>query len=426
MAGVSLGPKKVSLTQDKEGHREYKVTYLVKMTSVDDGPAMALVASGLPLTGSFYALGNEVDTWAFCTPEVGVTQVITEKDRHFWVEKHFTTKPQSRCNETNIENPLLEPAKISGQSDNVSEEATHDRFGQPIHNSAHEQLRGPQVEFDRYRSTVTIEQNYPNMTAITLAYRFLNHCNDRPMWGMGYRQVRLSNVSFSRNFFGLCFPYYTRRLEFTLDSLGFDKNLLDEGTKVLNGHWDEDRNWVLDNIDGLVPDKFNPNHFTRAVDYQGNPIRVVLDGNGKPFVPTDIVDECEQCPPPGGAPEEWTVIGFQDEFGTVPVDANGVPLPHILTHSFGCEWDGNHPVHGPILLSVIGNEWVLDIQGSLQPYTHPTSTWKCHGPNVMTCVSPESFLPKTLAVYSANVPGTIHVEKHPEGNLFLLGVPILL
>lgn len=418
MAGISLGPKKVSHTQDKDGHREYTVTYLVKMTSVDDGPALARVAAGLPLTGSFYTFGNEVDTWAFCTPEVNVTQVITEKDRHFFVEKHFTTKPQSRCNENNIENPLLEPPKINGQSDNISEEATHNRYQQPIKNSAHEQLRGPQVEFDRHRSTVTIEQNFPTFAPIVFAYRFLDHVNDRTMWGMLYRTVCLSNVSFSRNYFGLCFAYYTRKLEFTFDARGFDKDLLDEGTKVLNGHWDDNRNWVLDPIAGASPNPQNPNHFIRSTDYQGNPIRVVLDGEGKPFVPNAPVDECDQCPVPEGAPEEWTVLGFKDELGQ--------DVAFVLTHVVGCTWQGTSPETGNVQLEHTDGQWKLTTSDAGIYILQDNDEWLCSGPNLLNQVFQGPEVPDTITLVNLNIPGQVRVEKHPDANLFLLGVPLLL
>jgi hypothetical protein len=63
----------------------------------------------------------------------------------------------------------------------------------------------------------------------------------------------------------------------------WDRDLLDEGTKALRGHWNTDgtlpRTWVLDGS----PSVLNPNDFVTTQDTNGNFSTVLLDGHGLPL-----------------------------------------------------------------------------------------------------------------------------------------------
>jgi len=145
-------------------------------------------------------------------------------------------------------------------------------------------------------------------------------------------------------YLGRCVKYYRRRLVFDIryrcidgvseaavgtdstgtgtslegDCLGgyetFDRELLDEGTKVLKGHWgrgmvrlppaqggimfDEGHGWVVDDISPsytdqnlqIVPakeaDPDNPSHFIRFKDRNNENARVILNGAGLPWDPS--------------------------------------------------------------------------------------------------------------------------------------------
>lgn len=68
---------------------------------------------------------------------------------------------------------------------------------------------------------------------------------------------------------------------------GWDRDLLDEGTKVLCGRWDENGAWQdvpigTDFGSPIMPDPDNPADFIQFQDRQGNVTRVVLNGEGRP------------------------------------------------------------------------------------------------------------------------------------------------
>lgn len=275
------GSRKMSLSIDDEGYRNYQVTHLVEV-GADDGPANVRLTVGLPLPGSFWLFGDDSDDWVWCRSGMQIQpQLPMGGNRHYTVEQLFSNKPEKRCKDTPIEDPLLEPQKISGSFQKYQEEAAYDRFGAPVANSAHELFHGPKVEFDKNRLSITIQQNLLNH-ATPLVKSMMDTVNAYTLWGMPPRTVKLSGGGFERKFYGQCYLYYTRTLEFEVDGRTFDRDLLDEGTKVLNGHWDPVGRWRLDPIDGEDPDPNNPSHFIRFKDFNNENTRVVLDGRGKP------------------------------------------------------------------------------------------------------------------------------------------------
>ena len=284
---VGSGPRSWIGLRDNEGHREYKVKFIVKSESILDGPQIALSTPGLFLPGSVYALGNDYDPWAFCQPKITVAphNEVEGDSNYYWsVDQVFSTRPLGRCNDTNIDDPLLEPQKISGGFTRFTKEAQYDRHGDRIVNSAHEPIRGQIVEFDENRHFVQISQNVP-VLGIELWDGMIDHVNEFTLWGFSPRCIKLSNVTWQELYYGSCYRYYTRTFYFEINDETFDRTALDEGTKVLNGHWgrggSEGYNWVLDNIGGSAPDPDNPSHFKRLTDREGNPMRALLK-DGKP------------------------------------------------------------------------------------------------------------------------------------------------
>lgn len=289
MAVTLWGQIDWTCTRDAEGHREYKVIWRVK-SDVTDGPANVLRTPGLPVVGSLWGFGSDFDLWAWCRPNATVRRHdAKEGDQHRWwtVEQTFATKPpdrnQQRCGDVEITDPLLEPPKISGSFVNYTEEASYDRFGLPITSSSWEPVRGPAVEFDAGRMRVHIELNtvasiFPLVSA---AYQTVNAS---PLWGLPARCVKLSEASFERKFFAMCYLYYTWSFDFDIRHDGFDRDILDEGTKVLRGKWNTANNeWQLTRDgDGSLPDNTNPAHFIRFVDIHGNTTRTLLNGAGLP------------------------------------------------------------------------------------------------------------------------------------------------
>lgn len=278
-------------SRDKEGHRTYKVTHRVQTDAPGrDGPAQILQTAGLPQPGDEWQFDNDADIWAFCTPEADIEAEDKERPSTWWrVTQTFTTKPPAedkrRCNTTKIEDPLLEPQKISGSFEKEKIEGLTDVDGIPITSSSWEPLRGPQNEWDELHPKVCIEQNVADLELplVTALLQRGGAVNDAPLWGCPAGTIRLVSFEWERKFYGSCYVYFTRKFEFEIKFDTWERDILDEGAKVLNGHWDDATgNWVNDDVGGVPPDPANPTHFKRFTDREGNPMRAVLNGAGNP------------------------------------------------------------------------------------------------------------------------------------------------
>lgn len=291
MSATLLGRIGWGRKDDDDGHREYKVAWLIETSSVDDGPQIVANCPLLPLIGALWTFGNDLDLWAFCHPQMTV-DLYQEKegDPHkYWkVVQTFSTRPLNRCQDEGIEDPLLEPQKVSGSWVTKRKEAVYDKDHNFIKSSSHEPLRGPQNEWDDSVFTVRVEQNVASLGLATFS-SMRNCVNDASLWGVNARCVKLDNASWERKIFKLCDYYYTRTFEFSVNPDTFDRDLMDEGTKVLKGHWDTavgtgagQVDWILEMIDGADPDPLNPNHFIRYKDRHDENARIILDGGGLP------------------------------------------------------------------------------------------------------------------------------------------------
>jgi hypothetical protein len=275
----------------------------------------------LPLPGAAYALGNDLDEWVWRRPNVTVephNQTSGSGPVRFWaVTMTFSNKrtprdsaDRKRCGDQKIEDPLMEPPKVSGSFVRYSEEAAFDRNLNPILTSAFEPIKGKEVEFDSNRWQVTVEMNLPDLD---LQYwNALKDCvNSKDMWGVPRRCVKFSDFKWSRQLYGLCYFYYTVTLTFDIDvrfykypyeddlyayRSGFDRDIMDAGTMVIRGRWvtdPADPDYGLYKCDPDIEDGAHPGYPTEAarsltsnyiryVDSKGNPGTVVLDGKGMP------------------------------------------------------------------------------------------------------------------------------------------------
>lgn len=438
MALTLRGPVSRTLVVDDDGFKEYTIVYRLEGDDKRDGPNQALLTAGLPLPGSMYNLGNDIDPWAFCKPNTRVTEVEpVEGGRFFLIEKYFTTRPINRCHTTSVSNPLLEPQKVSGGFTRFTEEATKDRFGVKIMTSSFELIRGPQVEFDNSRPTVRIEQNVPFL-GLTMLATMRDTVNDRPLWGMPARCIKLSGVTWNYLYYGQCLVYAKRVLDFEINTDTWDRSVLDEGTKALSGHWDpETGNYVLDPVrdapggewvpgiwepgieENWVPDagaspnpnKNNPSHFIRFKDKNGENARVLLC-DGIPFNPPkdETTDACSEC---SIAPFRWAVFGL--------TDIEQLTLEHVAD----CEWEANDY---EVFLQTSGAGWGLtqtDEDGNVTEWRNEQLT--CDGPNILVKdEGDEGPLYVILIPVPKEAPCEIAIEKYDQSNFLLLGIPSTL
>lgn len=296
MTASIIGPAGWSASRDREGRRQLRLTWKIATTDPGDGPITVMNTPGLFAIGSTWSLDNDADSWLFCSPQIEVSPFQQRKDDPvlFWLATQFFETPdpnRKRCQDESVEDPLLEPDRVGGSFVNYTQEVSHDRFGDPILTSSHEQIRGSIVEFDFHKPTVQIGQNRSTLGLDTFS-SVMNHVNSTSMWGLSPRMVKFSNVTWSRQVYGTCSFYYVKNFDFDIDFNTFDRVALDEGEMVLNGRW-ECGSWVLEDVDlggecgegtggTTPPDPQNPLHFIRFKDRNGENARVVLNGAGVP------------------------------------------------------------------------------------------------------------------------------------------------
>jgi hypothetical protein len=271
MSATVLGRLDWQLSRSDEGARTYDIEWLVEVTDPhDDGPETVSGATGLPVIGDPWVYGNDSDMWALCTPQFNAAPVVTGEPGKYWtVKQKFSTKALTRCQDQQIENPLLEPFRISGGFENMQEEAAEDAHGKALTSSSHEQYRGQGVEKDASRPNVLIGMNLA-VLPLSLASNYLHSVNDDDLWGLPNKCIKFSNFRWSRKLYGTCSYYYTIDYEFDIKYDNWDKKVLDEGTKILK----------------TGGDKNNPADFRAYKDEAGENTRTLLDGNGE--VLTDI------------------------------------------------------------------------------------------------------------------------------------------
>lgn len=280
------------LDTDLDGHRTYTAHWNVRTTDPMDGPQTVLNASGLPMVGSYWDLGNDSDPWAFCTPQMRIKPRGAQGEPNvFWrVEQKFQTRPTKRCQDTAIEDPLSEPAKLSGTFAKYTRQAQYDRNGNLLVSSSHELFKGSVIERDDSRPTVNISFNVSSLPLGPIA-QFVDCVNDSTLWGLAPRCVKLSNVTWERNLYGTCTYYYTVGYEFEIRYDTWDTKTWDEGSMCLPKDVDPEA------TDPTTGDKykFNPKRFVRYKDANGENARCLLDGSGRPLndaqAPVEIVIE---------------------------------------------------------------------------------------------------------------------------------------
>lgn len=393
MACVVVGRLTWGGGTEPDGHRNYFVRWLVR-GDYTDGPAQAMQAVGLVLPGVAWSFGPEADSVAYCLPtkKFGMhKEKEGEVHRWFTIEQNFSTKPAGSCADQSIDDPLLMPIKVSGGFTKDKEEAVRDRFGERIVNSAFEQMRGPQNEWPANKSTLKFEMNVATLDLGALT-KMVNTVNDATIWGFPPRTVLMLPFTWEEKYYGQCFKYFTLVLEFELiwelyeDDDGYlqyktwDRDLLDEGTKCLRGHWDTSRasltfgQYIVDDDPDdpgvkLSPD--NPANFVKFKDFKGENAKVILDGHGRPWNPEQL---------------RWWAIGVLDIDGNVTgVTAYG---PHTYAEA-NAEAAGN-PLWGPFDEEAEAN--IADT----------------NGPDI----SDDPF-----------AAGKVHVEKFKESNFLVLGLP---
>ncbi len=414
-----VGVISVSGKRDKEGFRNYSVKHLVKC-SVFDGPANVMQTPGLPLYGTIWLFSDDIDVWAWAGLERDV-DIHEEKEgdpsEYYVVTTPFTSKPDNKyCKDQQIDDPLLQPPKISGAFVEYNREAARDRFGRAIKYSSHEPVRGQQNEWEEGNPTVKIEMNV-SILALGLLCQLNNAVNSSELWGVQARCIKCKVRGWEKKFYGVCYAYYTVTLEFEINWDGWDRNVLDEGNKVLKGHWSPiTGEWVLDFMDlagTILPNPSNPSHFIQATDTAGNPIHVVLDGAGKPVSrtgPTGVTGSISSV-------LDNTVERHFEVSVTTPAPHNLVEGDLVLVTGMLGPLSLNLDINDKAWFVRVLSDTAFTLRGSVKQIggkpiagaTDSTFYWATGG---------------TWTQLLNTVPGNVHISKYFEEDFGLLGLPV--
>lgn len=275
-----VGPVSQSATRTEDGHRNYTITWHIQTTTPLDGPATIFSNWVLPNVGDTYAdpTGNDVDVWAFCTPELNIAPVPdageNEPFQDWHVTQHWTTKPTWRCQTLPIENPLLEPFQLSGDFTNEQFIPRLDKDDRPLLHPNFQPIQGQMIEQKKSWPTITITFNSATLPLSTYVL-LINKVNDDVLWDLPARCVRFIDAKWERLLYGTCFYYFRTSYTFEFDIDTFDKPVPASGTKRLK----KDANGVY------IGDPTNPLDFEVITDLVDEQLGAGLDSIGREIEP---------------------------------------------------------------------------------------------------------------------------------------------
>jgi len=263
-----------------------------------------------------------------------------------------------------------------------------------IKSSSHEQIRGRQVEFDNNKPSVTIRQNVAALGLSTFS-QMVDTVNSVPMWGLGTRRIKLSNAPWERKYYGRCHVYYTRTFEFDIDYKTFDRDAVDEGTKVLHGHWG-------------------------GVSGTGLTVSITVNANGGISTAT-IVN------PGSGYPRSTTVqLSIDDSLSGSGQGSGGVlqaktnssgVVTSVLVVNVGTAYSAGTVATASNVM------WVLDdINGDSPDPENPQhfDRYKDRNGENTRAILDGAGCPVASPSFAAKIP----IEYYPESNFFTLGIPV--
>lgn len=224
---------------DDEGHQDYTVDYHVKTNSVNDGPYVAINATGVARWGDAYSYGSESNAYAFCR-RLRADYAKYPDDRLNWiVQAYYTTKPYggysgSRGGELTstglFQSPLDEPWKISGSYVRLTRVTDRDRNGDAITNSAHE----PKVAEVPYgHDTLRLEGPSATLSLSTRAQAMFA-VNSATIWGLTARQLMMTSWTYDIRYYGTQ-AYVHNSLEFEINYAGWNEVFVDAGFREYVG-----------------------------------------------------------------------------------------------------------------------------------------------------------------------------------------------
>lgn len=279
MTAGTARPISSSISWDPEQHRQYTSIYEVITDDVNDGPLTVVNASGVPAYRSTYTWGNDSDPWCFCNSITASIRDVKETRRLWTLTLVHSTRPATRCADTKIEDPLMEPLRVRGSFSQFSKPAEKDRNSKAIRNSVDEPFV-PAIEIDDSRKILYIQRN-TRVISLSQWCDFSDSVNSNAMWGLDARCIKLNQWDWEVLYYGTCDWYVSHQWEFHMQ---YDKEKaeyskwnhrpLDVGFRYLDGGTAPDYKTIPDRID-------YPRHQPTPLDGHGE--IVDLASGGVPF-----------------------------------------------------------------------------------------------------------------------------------------------
>lgn len=392
----SGGQTKWKMVRDKKGYRTYSITHRVEVDRTAHGPLSALEGTaGLPEPGASWSEPDIIDEFAYFTQEATVEQVGNEAGNCFFdITQTATSNPSDFCSEEFKDDPLAIADRVKIESVERQKEATFNRDGDAITNSAYEQYRGSVVEFDDHKIRVVIEQNAAELE-LDLIDSLMNTVNDAPLWDFDAGCVKFSRFETEPKYHTDCQKYWLRRMTFDVDTETFTRTLLDEGTKVLHGRWDQ-----LKGTGCIVT--------LSAVTGTGGITAVAIMAGGSGYPKSCIVP---------------LKVGSGGTGGIVLVETNssGVVTSFVRVQFAGTGYtngDASTTQRGYWVLTRFNGTGEAPIHTNPQHFDRPG---EIRGQNTRFILDG-----KGMPISNDEDPGEISVDYYPESNLLLLGIPLSL
>jgi hypothetical protein len=215
---------------NEKGETTYQRLFQVVTTNPKDGAYLARIAPGVAV-GDQYATTTEFDTNAFC---LGIQTRCTAEDGKTW-ETTVDYGPAPDAGQ----NPLNEPPEVSWSFAQFEREIDRDINGRAIANSAGDPFLNQLVRDDS-RPILSVTRNEAFFNA-QLAYWYRDVVNSDPFFGANPGQVKVSNISASRQFSDQIGFYWKVSYEFAFNAEGWRKKVLSMGLR-------EKKNGKLQNI----------------------------------------------------------------------------------------------------------------------------------------------------------------------------------
>jgi hypothetical protein len=297
---INLGRLEWLLDRDAEGHRDYTVKWLLKTNDSEvegqaTGPWEVMQCEDLPKVGQHWLAAHngdpssqELDTNAFCHPDMTVAPVVDKETSDFWiVSQKFSTRPIA-VKFGDLDNfekdPLLEPVKVGGSYVKYTEVRPKDSEGKAITNSSHEPFHGKEVEKDCNRATVWVECQ-TDILPLAIGTEFLDTLNRDTLWGLPPASIKLSNLTWERlvHINGAQELRYIFKTRYEFDIRVKPQTEAGDPTGYYEGDWTQeilDHGHTLTQVAGTDP-VTDPNKYIRHKDGNDENLGVHLDGKGR-------------------------------------------------------------------------------------------------------------------------------------------------